>query len=77
MTGNTQDDYAKMMLGGGRSVEGNRSRSGKNAPSPFVGGAAAKKAGAAKPKVKARVKTKAKTKPKAKSKSKSKSAKRK
>ena len=29
MTGSTQDDYAKMMLGGGRSVEGNRSRSGK------------------------------------------------
>ena len=29
MTGNSQDDYAKMMLGGGRSVEGNRSRSGK------------------------------------------------
>src|ERR1700720_1952351 len=28
MTGNTQSDYAKMMLGGGRSVEGNRSRSG-------------------------------------------------
>src|SRR5260370_13377259 len=30
MTGNTQDDYAKMMLGGGRSVEGNRSKSGKD-----------------------------------------------
>ena len=29
MTGSTQDDYAKMMLGGGRSVEGNRSKSGK------------------------------------------------
>ena len=43
MTGKTQDDYAKMMLGGGRSVEGNRSRSGKNAPSPFIGGAAATK----------------------------------
>ena len=28
MTGATQDDYAKMMLGGGRSVEGNRSKSG-------------------------------------------------
>jgi protocatechuate 4,5-dioxygenase, alpha chain len=28
MTGSTQDDYAKMMLGGGRSVEGNRSKSG-------------------------------------------------
>src|SRR6266705_7107433 len=32
MTGSTQDDYAKMMLAGGRSVEGNRSRSGKNKP---------------------------------------------
>ncbi len=29
MTGSTQDDYAAMMLGGGRSVEGNRSKSGK------------------------------------------------
>jgi len=28
MTGSTQEDYAKMMLGGGRSVEGNRSKSG-------------------------------------------------
>ena len=35
MTSNTQEDYAKMMLGGGRSVEGNRSRSGKNAPAKF------------------------------------------
>jgi protocatechuate 4,5-dioxygenase, alpha chain len=26
MTGSTQEDYAKMMLGGGRSVEGNRSK---------------------------------------------------
>ena len=25
MTGSTQEDYAKMMLGGGRSIEGNRS----------------------------------------------------
>ena len=33
MTGSTQQDYAAMMLAGGRSVEGNRSRSGKNAPS--------------------------------------------
>jgi protocatechuate 4,5-dioxygenase alpha chain len=68
MTGNTQDDYAKMMLGGGRSVEGNRSRSGKNTPSPFIAGAA-KKASS--------VKTKTKPKAKAKPKSKSKSAKRK
>ena len=29
MTGSTQDAYAQMMLGGGRSVEGNRSKSGK------------------------------------------------
>src|SRR5271155_5857628 len=65
MTGNSQDDYAKMMLGGGRNVEGNRSRTGKNAPSKFIS-AAAKKPGAAK----------SKAKPKSK-KSKSKSAKRK
>ena len=32
MTGSTQETYAKMMLGGGRSVEGNRSRSGKGEP---------------------------------------------
>src|SRR5712664_4936103 len=31
MTGSTQEDYAKMMLAGGRSVEGNRSRSGLDA----------------------------------------------
>jgi len=30
MTGATQDDYARMMLNGGRSVEGNRSRSGQD-----------------------------------------------
>jgi protocatechuate 4,5-dioxygenase alpha chain len=29
MTGSTQEDYANMMLGGGRSVEGNRSKSGR------------------------------------------------
>ncbi len=71
MTGSTQEGYAKMMLGGGRSVEGNRSRSGKNTPSKFLGAAApAKKASAPKSKAKA------KTKPKS-AKSKSKSAKRK
>jgi protocatechuate 4,5-dioxygenase, alpha chain len=32
MTGSTQEDYAKMMLAGGRSVEGNRSKSGADAP---------------------------------------------
>ncbi len=61
MTGNTQEGYAKMMLGGGRSVEGNRSRSGKSAPSPFVAGAAKK---SAKPKAKAKSKTKSKPKSK-------------
>jgi protocatechuate 4,5-dioxygenase alpha chain len=75
MTGNTQDGYARMMLGGGRSVEGNRSRTGKNTPSPFITGGTAKKAAAAKPKAKAKPKVKAKT--KAKPKSKPKSAKRK
>jgi protocatechuate 4,5-dioxygenase, alpha chain len=32
MTGSSQDDYAAMMLKGGRSVEGNRSRSGRDKP---------------------------------------------
>ena len=32
MTGSTQQDYADLMLRGGRSVEGNRSRSGKFEP---------------------------------------------
>src|SRR5215831_8551968 len=32
MTGSTQEDYAKMMLAGGRSFEGNRSRSGLDLP---------------------------------------------
>src|SRR6202453_4502451 len=65
MTGASQQDYAAMMLGGGRSVEGNRSRSGKNAPSKFLSAAAAKKA-AAKPKAKAKSKSKS-TKAKSKS----------
>jgi protocatechuate 4,5-dioxygenase alpha chain len=30
MTGATQEDYAQMMLNGGRSVEGNRSKSGRD-----------------------------------------------
>jgi protocatechuate 4,5-dioxygenase, alpha chain len=89
MTGNTQADYAKMMLGGGRSVDGNRSRTGKNKPASLIaaGGVGKKSAGAkksakAKPaaaKASAKTKPKAKsaTKSKAKSKSPSKSAKRK
>jgi len=73
MTGSSQQDYADMMLGGGRNVEGNRSKTGKNTPSKFMSGAAPAKKSAAKPKLKA----KAKPRPKAKAKPKSKSAKRK
>jgi protocatechuate 4,5-dioxygenase, alpha chain len=37
MTGSTQEDYAAMMLAGGRSVEGNRSKSGKlDKPAPTL-----------------------------------------
>jgi protocatechuate 4,5-dioxygenase, alpha chain len=50
MTGSSQDEYAKMMLGGGRSIEGNRSKSGKSKPGKSKSGiaAAAKPAHAAK-----------------------------
>src|SRR5208337_789154 len=48
MTGNTQSDYAKMMLEGGRSVEGNRSRSGKNRPASLIAPGAGKKSVSAK-----------------------------
>jgi protocatechuate 4,5-dioxygenase, alpha chain len=54
MTGSSQQEYAAMMLGGGRSVEGNRSKSGKQRP------AKAK----AKPKPKSKSKSKPKPKPK-------------
>jgi protocatechuate 4,5-dioxygenase alpha chain len=67
MTGASQQDYAAMMLGGGRSVEGNRSRTGKNTPSKFLSGAAAKKAAAAKPKAKAKSSKPKSSKPKSKS----------
>jgi protocatechuate 4,5-dioxygenase, alpha chain len=66
MTSNTQDAYAKMMLDGGRTVEGNRSRSGKNTPSKFLSAAGGRKA-AAKPKAKSQSKSKSKSKPKSKS----------
>ena len=45
MTGSTQEDYAKMMLGGGRSIEGNRSKSGKYDKKPKAKAKARKKAG--------------------------------
>jgi protocatechuate 4,5-dioxygenase alpha chain len=61
MTGATQEDYAEMMLKGGRSVEGNRSKSGKDKP---VKASASKKAAsmkkAAKPKSKTRSKSRSK-----------------
>lgn len=67
MTGSTQQDYADMMLGGGRSVEGNRSRTGNNKPSAFLSAGAAKSAAtpakkkaAAMPKAKSKTKTKSK-----------------
>jgi protocatechuate 4,5-dioxygenase alpha chain len=56
MTGSTQEDYAKMMLGGGRSVEGNRSKSGADKRP------AARAAGKSKSKAKASSKAKAKSK---------------
>src|SRR6266852_2377638 len=43
MTGSTQEDYAKMMLAGGRSVEGNRSKSGRDAAAKPVPRKAARK----------------------------------
>jgi hypothetical protein len=39
MTGSTQDDYAAMMLAGGRSAEGNRSKTGRKTASMLVGSA--------------------------------------
>src|SRR4051794_30899493 len=57
MTGSTQEDYADMMLKGGRSVEGNRSRSGLDKTARPT----------------SRAKSKSKSKPKAKSNTRSKS----
>src|SRR5579864_1492025 len=49
MTGSTQEDYANMMLAGGRSVEGNRSKSGKfKKPASIAARSAGKTASAAK-----------------------------
>jgi protocatechuate 4,5-dioxygenase alpha chain len=55
MTGSTQQDYAAMMLAGGRSIEGNRSRSGKGSKS--LGAAGRGKSAAAKRKAKPKSKT--------------------
>jgi len=56
MTGSTQDDYAKMMIDGGRSVEGNRSRSGSSAVGSVLGEQGKPKAVKAKAKQQARSK---------------------
>ncbi len=60
MTGSTQDDYAAMMLKGGRSVEGNRSRSGKSEAKAKSAKAKAGKSKSAKPKSKAKIKARSK-----------------
>jgi protocatechuate 4,5-dioxygenase, alpha chain len=54
MTGSTQQDYAAMMLAGGRNVEGNRSKSERAKSSTLVAGKAAK------PKAKTRSKARSK-----------------
>src|ERR1700681_259799 len=60
MTGASQQDYANMMLDGGRNVEGNRSRTGKNTPSKFLAASATKKSSGAKPKAKSKSKSRSK-----------------
>ena len=57
MTGASQQDYVAMMLAGGRSIEGNRSRSGANKPSKSLRAGSGKSASAkrkSKPKSKTR-----------------------
>jgi protocatechuate 4,5-dioxygenase, alpha chain len=61
MTGSTQEDYADMMIKGGRSVEGNRSRTGTGGVGSILGEQG-------KPKAKAKPKVQAKAKPKVKAK---------
>ena len=76
MTGSTQEDYADMMLKGGRSVEGNRSRTGrKTVASLLAAGKSAKSAKSKSAKSKSAKSKSAKAKsakPKARSKSRSK-----
>ena len=62
MTGASQDDYAKMMLGGGRSVEGNRSKSGRDKPAPKSAKPKSAKPKSVKPKSKAKSRSKARSK---------------
>jgi protocatechuate 4,5-dioxygenase alpha chain len=62
MTGSTQEDYADMMLKGGRNVEGNRSKSGRKTTSMLVGSDRPKagKSKSSKPKSKTRSKARSK-----------------
>jgi protocatechuate 4,5-dioxygenase alpha chain len=69
MTGSSQEDYAKMMLAGGRSVEGNRSKSGRDKVAPAKAKSAKPKSAKAKSKSKSKSKS---VKPKSKAKSRSK-----
>jgi len=69
MTGSTQEDYADMMIKGGRSVEGNRSRSGRGAVGSVLGEQGRPKAAKAKARSKVKAKS-AKSKPKSKPKAK-------
>jgi protocatechuate 4,5-dioxygenase, alpha chain len=65
MTGATQEDYADMMLKGGRSVEGNRSRSGLDKiakPAKQSGRAKTRGKSAAKPKSKSKSRSKSRSK---------------
>jgi protocatechuate 4,5-dioxygenase alpha chain len=62
MTGATQDDYANMMLKGGRSVEGNRSRSGLDKTARPTNSAKSKSKSAAKPKSKSKTRSKSRSK---------------
>jgi len=59
MTGSTQEDYAKMMLDGGRSIKGNRSKSGKVAAArPAARGAKGGKAAKGKSKTRSKARSK-------------------
>ena len=62
MTGSTQQDYAEMMLKGGRSVEGNRSKSGRDKPAPKSAKAKSAKPKAVKSKSRAKSRSKARSK---------------
>ena len=66
MTGASQQDYAAMMLAGGRSVEGNRSRSGKDKPVKAKSKPATASKSKSKSKSTSKSKSKSKSKPSAK-----------